>query len=388
MNSGKYIFRQITEFINRYEFDKYVERYKGDLGVRDLDCWNLLLQLIFGQLTSRNSLRNICLCLEKHSKKLYHLGIKQFVNVSSLSRAIEKRDWRIFADYGQYLIRKVQPLYTNESIRNVHILNDVYALDSTSISVSINLLSWAFGKYSRGAVKIHTLLDLRGNIPSYILVTDGKYHDSNILDEIIPVSNDIYIMDKAYLDLIALYKIHSFGAFFVTRTKKNTKYQLIESNFNIDETTGLRYDRTIIMSGAKSKELYPEKIRVIGYYDEKKDELFEFLTNNFDITALEIANLYKNRWQIEVFFKWIKQNLTIKHLWGHSENAVKIHIWIAIITYLLIAYIKKILDSKLSTYDIIQILGLSVFDKSSIKELIANDIDNQYFNEQLNLFDF
>ena len=245
-----------------------------------------------------------------------------------------------------------------------------------------------FRSYSRGAVKIHTLLDLRGNIPSYILVTDGKYHDSNILDEIIPVSNDIYIMDKAYLDLIALYKIHSFGAFFVTRTKKNTKYQLIESNFNIDETTGLRYDRTIIMSGAKSKELYPEKIRVIGYYDEKKDELFEFLTNNFDITALEIANLYKNRWQIEVFFKWIKQNLTIKHLWGHSENAVKIHIWIAIITYLLIAYIKKILDSKLSTYDIIQILGLSVFDKSSIKELIANDIDNQYFNEQLNLFDF
>lgn len=386
MNSGKYIFYQIIEFINRYEFNKCVKRYNGDLGVRDLNCWNLFLQLIFGQLTARNSLRNICLCLESHSNKLYHLGIKQSVNVSSLSRALEKRDWRIFADFGKYLIKKVRPLYIDEPIKKVNIPNDIYALDSTTISVSINLLSWAVGKYSRGAVKVHTLLDLRGNIPTFIHITDGKYHDSNMLDVILPVKNDIYVMDKAYIDLKALYRIHSLEAFFITRAKKNIKYQLVESNFNIDEAIGLRYDRVIQMLEYKSKLLYPEKLRLIGYYDTEKNELFEFLTNNFEITAYEIANLYKNRWQIEVFFKWIKQNLTIKHLWGHSENAVKTHIWIAIISYLLIAYIKKMLNSQYSIYEIIQVLGLSVFVKTPIKELITNVQDNQYDYQEPNLF--
>lgn len=221
MNSGKYIFYQIIEFINRYEFNKCVKRYDGDLGVRDLNCWNLFLQLIFGQLTARNSLRNIYLCLDSHSNKLYHLGIKQSVNVSSLSRALEKRDWRIFADFGEYLIKKVRPLYIDEPIKKVNIPSDIYALDSTTISVSINLLSWAVGKYSRGAVKVHTLLDLRGNIPTFIHITDGKYHDINMLDVILPVKNDIYVMDKAYIDLKALYRIHSLEAFFITRANKN-----------------------------------------------------------------------------------------------------------------------------------------------------------------------
>ena len=388
MNSGKYVFSQITTFINQDEFRKYVKRYKGDLGVRELNCWNLFLQLLFGQLNNINSLRNICLCLEAHTKKLYHLGIKQAVNVSSLSRANEKRDWRIFADFGYYLIDKVRPLYMNNSIEKVDIDNDVFALDSTTISVSINLLSWALGKYSRGAIKVHTLLDLRGSIPNFILITDGRYHDSNILDELYFIPNAFYVMDKAYVDIEALYNIHSQGSFFVTRAKKNMKYHIIEENFNINELTGLRFDKKISLSVYKSNNLYPENLRLIGYYDTEKDEIFEFLTNNFDITALEIANLYKNRWQIEVFFKWIKQNLTIKHLWGHTENAVKIHIWIAIITYLLIAYIKKVFKSKLSIYEIIQIFRISLLDKTPIKELITNEKSIQDTNLQLSLFDF
>ena len=388
MNSGKYVFSQITTFINQDEFRKYVKRYKGDLGVRELNCWNLFLQLLFGQLNNINSLRNICLCLEAHSKKLYHLGIKQALNVSSLSRANEKRDWRIFADFGYYLIDKVRPHYMNNGIEKVDIDNDVFALDSTTISVSINLLSWALGKYSRGAIKVHTLLDLRGSIPNFILITDGIYHDSNILDELYFIPNAFYVMDKAYVDMAALYNIHSQGSYFVTRAKKNMKYHIIEENFNINELTGLRFDKKISLSVYKSNKLYPENLRLIGYYDTEKNEIFVFLTNNFDITALEIANLYKNRWQIEVFFKWIKQNLTIKHLLGHTENAVKIHIWIAIITYLLIAYIKKVFKSELSIYEIIQIFRISLLDKTPIKELITNEKPIQNTNLQLSLFDF
>ena len=358
MNSGKYVFYQITEFINRYEFNKCVKCYNGNLGVRDLDCWNQFLQLLFGQLSSLNSLRNICICLKQHSKKLYHLGIKQYVNVSTLSRANEKRDWRIFA------------------------------LDSTTISVIINLLSWALGKYSRGAIKIHTLMDLRGDIPTFIHITDGRYHDSNILDEIISVPNAIYLMDKAYIDLAALYKLNSSGSFFITRAKKNMKYDVIEQNFNIDETTGLLFDKEICLKGHKSIKLYPENLRLVGLYDSDKSEIIGFLTNNFEISAFEVAILYRNRWKIEFFFKFIKQNLSIKKLWGHSENAVKIHIWVAIITYLLIAYVKKILKSPLSIYEMIELLGISLFDKTPIQELISDTEIELDMYQQLKLFDF
>lgn len=388
MNSGKYVFYQITEFINRYEFNKCVKCYNGDLGVRDLDCWNQFLQLLFGQLSSLNSLRNICVCLKQHSKKLYHLGIKQYVNVSTLSRANEKRDWRIFADFGLYLIKKVRNLYFDDKIDKINISNDIFALDSTTISVIINLLSWALGKYSRGAIKIHTLMDLRGDIPTFIHITDGKCHDSNILDEIIPVPNAIYLMDKAYIDLAALYKLNSLGSFFITRAKKNMKYEVIEQNFNIDETTGLLFDKEICLKGHKSIKLYPENLRLVGFYDSDKGEIIEFLTNNFEISAFEVAILYKNRWKIETFFKFIKQNLTIKKLWGHSENAVKIHIWVAIITYLLIAYIKKILKSPLSIYEMIELLGISLFDKTPIQELISDTEIELNIYQQLRLFDF
>lgn len=386
MNSGKYVFAQLLQFINRYEFDKCVTRYKGDYRTRDFNCWNQFIQLFFGQLTSRNSLRDICTCLKAHRNKLYHLGIRKHVNQSSLSRANEHRDWRIFADFGQHLIELIRPLYANDPISGIELDNEVFALDSTTISLSLKLFSWAPGKYSRGAVKIHTLLDLRGSIPSFILVTDGKYHDSNALDVLIPTPGAIYVMDKAYIDFAALYSIHKSEAFFVSRAKEGMAYTLIQANPDIDSSTGLRSDRTVRLKGYKSKKLYPEPLRLVEYYDAEKDVLLTFLSNNHTVSALEIATLYRSRWQIEVFFKWIKQNLTIKTLWGQSENAVNIHVWVAISTYLIVAYVKHILKSNLSIYEIIQILGISVFDKTALKELLTPDQINQNVKEQLELF--
>ena len=386
MNSGKYVFAQLLQFIDRYEFDKYVSAYNGNYRTRDFNCWNQFIQLFFGQLTSRNSLRDICTCLKAHRNKLYHLGIKQYVNQSTLSRANERRDYRIFEDFGNYLIQQVRPLYANEPIPNVDIDNEVFALDSTTISLSLKLFSWAPGKYSKGAVKIHTLLDLRGSIPCFILITDGKYHDSNVLDILIPKSDAVYIMDKAYIDFKALYQMHKYGAFFISRAKSTMDYSVIENNFNIDENTGLRGDKIIELNGYKSKQLYPEPLRLVDFYDDQNDITLSFLTNNLEVSALEVANLYRNRWQIEVFFKWIKQNLTIKTLWGHSENAVNIHIWVAISTYLIVAKVKHALKSNLSIYEIMQILSISVFDKTSLQELLTEFQIKQNVKEQRNLF--
>lgn len=386
MHTGKYVFTQLLQFANKYEFEKCVKRYNGDHRVRDLNCWNLFVQLFFGQITSRNSLRDICTCLKAHRQKLYHLGIKQQVNQSTLSRANERRDWRIFADFGEYLINKVRPLYSEIPIPNVDIDNEVFALDSTTISLSIKLFSWARSKYSRGAVKIHTLLDLRGSIPTFIFISDGKYHDSNVLDILSPIPEAIYLMDKAYIDFVALYNIHKAEAFFVTRAKVSMNYSVIERNFNINESTGLRTDNIIQLNGYQTSKHYPEMLRLVEYYDDEKEVLLVFITNNFEVSALEIARLYRNRWQIEIFFKWIKQNLTIKTLWGHSENAVNIHVWVAICTYLIVAYAKHSLKSELSIYEIMQILGISAFDKSQLTELLTQVQANQDVKEQLNLF--
>jgi hypothetical protein len=386
MNSGKYVFTQLLQFINRYEFDKFVDKYNGDYRTRDFNCWNQFIQLFFGQLTARNSLRDICTCLRAHKRKLYHLGIKQYVNQSSLSRANDRRDSRIFVDFGNYLIQQVKPLYADSTIPNVEVDNEVFALDSTTVSLSLKLFSWAPGKYSRGAIKIHTLLDLRGSIPSYILITDGKYHDSNVLDLIIPELNAIYVMDKAYIDFKALFRMNELGAFFISRAKTTMDFSVIETNYNIDESTGLRADRTIILNGIKTKKLYPDKLRLVEFYDDEKDIVLTFLTNNKSASALEIARLYRNRWQIETFFKWIKQNLTIKKLWGHSENAVNTHVWVAICTYLIVAKVKYVFKSELSIYEIMQILGVSVFDKTPIQELLTEYQINQDVKDQLDLF--
>lgn len=388
MNSGKYIFSQLLDFVNKYEFEKIVRKYNGNYRVRELNCWNQFIQLFFGQLTNLNSLRDICLCLKAHNSKLYHLEIKNYVNHTTLSRANEKRDCQIFSDFGNHLIELVRPLYKNSEVPNLSIDNELFALDSTTISCSINLLTWAEGKYSRGAVKMHTLLDLRGSIPSFILVTDGKYHDSNVLDQIIPEPDAIYIMDKAYVDFKALYRINTHNSYFVTRAKSSLKCIIIEQNFNIDENTGLRADKIIELTVVKSKKLYPEKLRLIEYYDAEKDNYLVFMTNNFEVTALEVSYIYKNRWKIETFFKWIKQNLVIKKLWGHSQNAVKTHIWIAICTYLIVAYVKKSVKSELSIYQIMQILSISAFDKTPISQLLNDFQNNQNVNEhQYNIFD-
>ena len=382
MHSGRFVFSQVLELVKQYEFNKYVKRHNGNRHIRELDCWNLFIQLLFGQLAGLPSLRSISICLRAHEHQLYHLGIKKWVDSSVLSRANEKRNWKIFADFGNYLIRLVRPLYANCPIPNVDINNEIFALDSTTVSVSINLFTWAHGKYSRGAVKMHTVIDLRGSIPEFIFITDGKYHDSNVLDLINFYANAIYLMDKAYVDFEALFRIHNAGAFFVTRAKDTMRYEVVDQNFNIDQTTGLRADKTVRLTVAKSKKLYPEKLRLVEFYDNINGELLVFLTNNFDVSAREVANLYRNRWQIEIFFKWIKQNLTVKKLWGHSVNAVKIHLWVAICTHLILAYIKHMMRSPLSIYEISQVLSTSLFDKTLMRNLLCESNKTQIKQNQ------
>ncbi|MFR9540421.1 MAG: IS4 family transposase [Rikenellaceae bacterium] len=389
MNSGKYIFAQLLSLIDHNEFNRCVDRYNGNYRYRDFNSWNHFAQLLFGQITSLKSLRDICLCLNAHKPKLYHLGIKQSVNQSTLSRANERRDWRIFADYAYYLISIVRPMYSSADVPNLEIRNTILALDSTTISLSIKLATWAEGKYSRGAVKAHTLLDLRGGIPVFIHITDGKWHDSNALDMIAFEQGVIYVMDRAYFDLVALYRIEQAGAFFVTRPRTPFSYIVNSSAIEIEEAKGIRSDDGVMLKGPKSRKLYPIAMRRIEYWDDEKQESLVFITNNFDLSAVEIAALYRNRWQIEVFFKWIKQNLTIKHLWGYSENAVHIHIWVAICAYLLVAYLKALFASPLSVYEIMQILSVSALDKTPVAELLTKteSISKQNIKEQMSLFD-
>ena len=384
MHIGKFVFAQIVEFIPRYEFEKCVKRYKGDFHARSLNSYNHLLQLIFGQITACTSLRDICLCLKAHQSNLYHLGIRQQVNQSSLSRVNEKRDYRIFQDFGYYLIGEVRPLYTQENIPLVDLDNTIFALDSTSISVSINLAAWASGKYSRGAVKMHTLLDLRGSIPTFIHISDGTWHDSNALDYIQFEPNAIYTMDKAYVDLVALHKMDSIGAYFVTRARSVMRYCITESLECKEE--GVMADQMVVLTGPKSSKLYPKPLRMVQYHDAETNEEIIFISNNVDISALDIANIYRNRWQIEMFFKWIKQNMTVKRMWGYSENAVLIHLWVAIISYLLMAKIKAHLQTSYSITEVFRILGVSALAKTPIMELLTkttqSTIENQNVKEQ------
>ena len=386
MHLGKFVFAQIVEFLPRYEFEKCVKRYKGDFHTKSLNSYNHLLQLIFGQITSCTSLRDICLCLKAHQNNLYHLGIRQQVNQSSLSRANEKRDYRIFQDFGYHLIEQVRPLFAKERTPLIDLDETIFALDSTSISVSINLAAWASGKYSRGAVKMHTLLDLRGNIPTFIHISDGTWHDSNVMDYIKFESNAVYTMDKAYVDLTALNKMDSIGAYFVTRAKSVMRYRIIETMDTNED--GILADQLVMLTGHKSSRLYPKPLRIVQYRDAETNEELTFISNNMDISALDITNIYRNRWQIEVFFKWIKQNMTVKRMWGYSENAVRIHLWTAIISYLLMAKIKANLQTEYSITEVARILGVSVLAKTPIRELLAKDqpiIENQNVKE-LKLF--
>lgn len=371
MNIGKYVFAQVIDFIPRYQFDKLVKKYKGDWHAKELTCYNQLLQLLFGQITGCDSLRDICMCLEAHSGILYHLGIKKSVTHSSLSRANENRDCRIYEELGKYLIALVRPMYSGTKVTEITIENVLYALDSTTISTSIVLAAWALGKYSKGAVKMHTLLDLRGSIPANLHVTDGKWHDSNELDEIVPEPFAFYMMDKAYVDFIALSRFHKAGAYWISRPKDNMKYEVVNHSLDIDPSTGICGDFIIKLTTPKSKKLYPEPIRMVTYHDSVTGNDVEFITNNFEISAIEVANLYRHRWDIEVFFKWIKQNIVVKTLWGYSENAVRIHLWVAIITYLIIAKIKADYKSPYSITEVATLIRISALERVDLRDLIT-----------------
>lgn len=390
MNQGKFVFSQVVEYIPRYQFDKLVKLYKGDWHTKNLSSYNHLLHLLFGQLTGCDSLRDICLCLEAHNKTLYHLGFRKAVSHTSLSRANESRDYRIFEGLGLYLIATVRPMYSNIQLSQITIDNVIYALDSTTISTSIKLATWALGKYSKGAVKMHTLLDLRGGIPANIHITDGKWHDSNELDALTPEPYVFYVMDKVYVDFKALFRFHQAQAFWVSRPKENMKFETVEQMDISDVKSGVLEDSRIRVTGYNSSKLYPEDMRFVRVYDPDNDTIVDFISNNFEVSALEISNLYRHRWDIEVFFKWIKQNITVKTLWGYSENAVKIHLWAAIISYLTLARIKVACNSPYSITEVATLIRISALERTDLRSLItkldSSIISNQNVKE-LSLFD-
>jgi hypothetical protein len=335
VNKGKFVFAQLVSLVNRYEFFKCVDRYEGDYKVHDFSCWNQFLTMMFGQLTHRESIRDIITCLKAHKNKVYHIGIKKVVSHSTLTRANENRDWQIYADFGNYLINLVRPLYQGDNEFDLDLDNPAFALDSTTIDLCLSLFKWAKFRKTKSAVKLHTLLDLRGDIPVFIHISDGKMHDVNVMDLIEFEHKAFYVMDKAYTDFSRLFKITIAGAFFVTRAKDNLRFKRIYSS-KVEKETGLCCDQIIKLTGNKTSRLYPMQLRRVKFYDSENQQLLVFLSNNFEVDALTIALLYKSRWQIELFFKWIKQHLRIKTFWGTSPNAVKTQIWIAVCTYLLV----------------------------------------------------
>ena len=389
MYEGQIVFSQLMDFLPEYQFRKCVARYKGNNHIRSFSCWDQFLCMAFAQLTYRESLRDIETCMRALQSKLYHIGIRGNISRSTLADANEKRDWRIYADFAQLLIHEAKKLYINEPF-GVDIDETVYAFDSTTIDLCLSLFPWAQFRKRKGAIKMHTLLNLHGSIPEFIRITDAKVHDVNILDELIPEPGSLYVMDRAYIDFERLYLLHQCGAFFVIRAKSNLKFRRITSQ-KVDKSTGVLCDQVIVLTGVKTSILYPEKLRRIKFFDAENNKTLVFLTNNFLLSALTIAELYHCRWQIELFFRWIKQHLRIKAFYGNSENAVKTQIWIAVITYLLVAIIKKVLKIELSLYTILQILSVTIVEKMPILQLLT---DNNYTvlqyadPNQLNLFDF
>jgi hypothetical protein len=389
MHVGRTVFAQVMDHFPAYEFQKCVTRYDGDFGKRSFSCLDQFLCLAFAQLTYRESLRDIEACLRSVQGKLYHMGFRGRISRSTLSDANESVDWRIYADFAQILIATARPMYAEESL-GFDLDGTVYALDSTTIDLCLSVFPWARFQSTKGAVKMHTLLDLRGSIPTFIEVSDGKVHDVKILDEILPEAGSFYLMDRGYLDFQRLHAFHRCGAFFVTRTKAGVLLRRRYSR-SVDTTTGLRSDHTVMLASAASLKNYPDPLRRIRFYDLDQRRWLVFLTNNFDLPALTIAHLYKSRWKVELFFKWIKQHLRIKAFYGNSENAVKTQIWIAIAVYVLVAILKKRLALDATLYQILQVLSVILFEKTPILRAF-DDQDSQEksapFSNQLNLLDF
>ena len=388
MNQGRTIFSQIIDFLPKHKFRQCVSRYGGNYRVRSFKCFDQFLCMAFAQLTFRESLRDIQCCLRAMQEKLYHMGIRSKVSRSTLAYANENRDWRIYCDFAQILIHEARQLYAEEDF-GLELQETVYALDSSTIDLCLSVFPWARFRKRKGAIKLHTLLDLRGSIPSFIAITDGKVHDVNILDILIAEPGAIYVMDKAYLDFQRLYTLQQCSAFFVTRAKSNTRLRRLYSHA-VDKSTGVRCDQTVVLTGFYAKKAYPEKLRRVKYFDSESKRRLVFLTNQFSFPAEIIAALYRYRWQVELFFKWIKQHLRIKAFYGTSENAVKTQIWIAISVYVLVAIIKKRLKIQLSLYTILQIFSVTIFEKMPILQALT---ETTYKNKmtsgpiQLNLFD-
>lgn len=373
MNFGKTIFAQLIDFIpSAYEFHCCVKRYQGQYKVKSFSCWDQFLTLAFAQLTYRESLRDIEACLRAAPQKLYHMGIRSTVSRNTLANANQVRDWRIYADFAQTLIQQARRLYQGEPF-GVELDHTVYALDATTIDLCLSLFPWAQFRRRKSAVKLHTLLDLRGSIPTVVIVTGGQVHEVNILDQLIWEAGAIYLMDRGYLDFRRLYRMHQSGAFFVTRAKKRFDCRRLYSH-SIDKQTGLQCDQIVVLNNPVPKRGYPERLRRVRYYDGVSQKRFVFLTNNFLLPALTITELYRCRWQVELFFRWIKQHLRIKAFYGTSQNAVRTQIWIAIAVYVLVAIVKKRLNLERSLHSILQILSVSLFEKIPILEALSQPV--------------
>jgi hypothetical protein len=389
MNQGQTIFQQLISFLPDREFRRCVERYQGNAGTRKLSCWEQFLAMAFAQLTFRESLRDIEACLCALGLKRYHLGFRGKVARSTLADANELRDWRIFADFAQVLIAIARPLYAADAM-GVDLDQSLYALDSTTIDLCLELFPWAKFRKHKGAVKMHTLLDLHGNIPTFIHITDGKVHDVNILDELPIETGAFYVMDRGYVDFERLYRFTLNGSFFVTRTKANILLQRRYSH-PVDTTTGVRSDHTVILTTRGSASLYPDALRRVTYCDPETGKRLKFLSNNFTLPALVIGQIYKKRWEVELLFRWIKMHLRIKAFYGTSENAVKTQIWIAVSVYVLVAIVRKRLNLEASLYQLLQVFSVTLFEKTPILQALQpDDSQNELYDScnQLNLFGF
>lgn len=387
MHAGQIVFSQLIDFLPKKQFDRCVRRYRGNYRAKTFSCFDQYLCMAFAQITYRQSLRDIETCLRAMQTKLYHCGIRGNVSRNTLANANEHRDWRIYADFAQILIGKARILYAHEDF-GIQLNREVYALDSTTIDLCLSLFPWAKFRKHKAAVKVHTLMDLKGSIPTFIRITDGKVHDVNILDELILEPGAIYIMDRGYLDFARLYTFTQHLSTFIIRAKSNFDYRRLYYQ-EVDKTTGLRCDQTIRLHGFYTSQDYPAVLRRVGFFDMETNKRFIFLTNNFTLPALTIARLYKCRWQIEIFFKWIKQYLRIKTFFGTTENTVKTQIWIAISVYVLVAIVKKELKIELSLGEILQILSIVLFEKVLITQVLTKNVlrnENFQYHNQLLLF--
>ncbi len=376
MNSGKYVYSQLIEFLPQRVFDGFVTKYSGNKYIRHFTCWNQLLCMVFGQLTNRESLRDLIVAIEAHSRKTYHLGFGKSVTRSNLAKANESRSSKIFEEYAYHLIAVARRKREND---NFEIKGKVYAFDSSTIDLCLNVFWWAKFRKAKGGIKLHTLYDITTQIPAFIHITAAKVNDVNVMDVIPYESEAYYIFDRGYVDYTRLHKITNHSAYYVIRAKSNLKFDRMYSK-KVDKTTGVECDQIGKLAGFYVSKQYPDKLRRVKFYDMETKRTFVFLTNNFDLSAEQIALLYKNRWQVELFFKWIKQHLKIKCFWGTSENAVRIQIYSAIITYCLVAIVGYDLKIERSTYEILQVLGISLLDKTPVNELFTN-IDYNDVNE-------